>query len=1088
MAEKCAADANNNCDNKNNVDNLHYEVQDTFPFAQYVQPLLAANCSEYAVAHSNLCLQPARQMSEVSFLPHILYAMRRLRLTQLLRVQSYAWPYLKQGADRGAVVVGAPRSGRTLSFVPPLCQVVCTSLAEQRSRRRWELNGPIALVLVADLGRVQQIGGLCNTMLRKAKNEEWLTLVLTVPSAQTPDFFLRWLNGVGCLVATPAQFLWLCSSNLLRMPELRFVAYDDVDLMPMEQLGQVHQQLLSLTRHKQRPQLVITSQSYNHKLLHMLSEFNAHPMLLFGDILEAALYGGVRMRMLLLKRKAKHEELLRLLQRRSPHLLRTVINCHSDAEISDLVRTLEDIGGYKCLPYYQTADMDVRDHVHRWMQNTKGELLLCTDDCPELNIRHAETLVHYSLSDSWSKFKLRHLNLADNLRNRFAPSLTEKGPVEQSSDKDFKQDGLLSLVFLDESNHKQLPRLVDFLQMHQHVEERIVLLARHIRNQLESLKSNEPALCDVLLSLGHCGDTVCSQRHQLLPHDRLLPAQMPTHGDVKLQLIRVYTPTHYCVRLLEHLQPDGTWQPLPRPVTLEMKLQLLQSEDCRRHWPPKARDICTYRNDYGYERVRILRVAPIKQLNLSRTDVAVEVQAMDVDTRLIKTTSGKLYMCPEELRDVPALSIDLRILGMVPFTGERSWHAEDGRQCAEWISAVPQPNFLQASIVVSLAHTIFVHNLAVNSYAPNLQMHVRRFNMCMQLTRRKLAKKCEQAIDKLLGFLASDQLNQTHQTKVEESVPHAVVETHPLKQSQEEEKTADKVPTGRIGYFAQMAMQLGKENRLRLEEQQQEQPLDEKRNTLKDNSVEALYNCLMNCTLLDLQEKQQSAVNCNVPEELLKQIMEPQQEQPKQPKQPEKNRIAENNKTKTTAPQAVEKSPNLHYQTPANIVRPEVIYYQTSCTLELKVILPEDNIEYEAMLHNGRCICFWTLGASESIRYQFTVNTHCPCQSLSHRRQGRTVYLSILKALAETYPLELSFYRFMKPQHEKLNSLEEQRRSRVANFGTRLLQMGYIQGRSIKYNEDDDQLSSDDQAEELIPDACAESVERPIDASEFICD
>jgi len=147
--------------------------------------------------------------------------------------------------------------------------------------------------------------------------------VLTVPSAHSPEFFLRWLNGVGCLVATPAQFLWLRSYDVLKLPDLRFVVYDDVDLMPKDQLNQAHQQLLVLTK-KQHPQLVITSQSYNHKLLHMLHEFNSHPMVLFGDILEAALYGGVKMHMSVLKNEDKLGKLLLLLQQRSPLLLQFI--------------------------------------------------------------------------------------------------------------------------------------------------------------------------------------------------------------------------------------------------------------------------------------------------------------------------------------------------------------------------------------------------------------------------------------------------------------------------------------------------------------------------------------------------------------------------------------------------------------------------------------------------------------------------------------------------------------------------------------------------------------------------------------------
>ncbi|KAH8418580.1 hypothetical protein KR222_002630, partial [Zaprionus bogoriensis] len=1031
-----------------------YEVQDSFSFAQHARPLLTANCSEYAVAHAAVRLQPARQMSEISFLPHILHTMRRLRLTQLLRLQSYAWPYLSRGAGHGAVIVSAPRSGRTLSYVPPLCQVVCTALTEQRCHRpRWHLLGPIAVVLAADLNRVQQIGSLCNAMLRKAKNEEWLALVLTVPSARTTDFFHRLLNGVGCLVATPAQLLWLCNCGLITMPHLRFIVYDDVDLMPPEQLHKAHQQLLALTKGQpQQPQAVIISQSYNARLLHMLCEFDSHPMVLFGDVLEAALYGGARMRLSLLKREAKREELLQLLRQRSPHRLRTVISCHTDADIDELVQTLT-AQGYDCLPYYQTADMDVLERVHRWMQDTRGELLLCTDACPELEIRHAHTLVHYSLSDSWSKFKLRHLALADNLRNQFAQMQKEQQTQQKS-----EQVELLSMVFLDESNNKQLPRLVDFLQMHQRVDEGIVLVARDIRDQLQRAKCNEPALCDLLLSLGECVDTQCEERHQLLPQDRLLPQQFPVDGDVKLQLVRVYSPAHYCVRLLEHLPPGGSWTAVPRRTSLELQLQLLQSQESVRHWPPRAKEICVYRNEHGYERVRILRVDPIERINLSRTDVAVEVQALDVDTRQFKTVSGKLYVCPEELRQAPPLALDLRILGLVPYTGERSWHEEDGRQCADWLSAVPQPHFLQASIVVSLSHTIFVRDLAATSYAPSLKMHVRRFSMCEKATRQQLARKCQHAVARLMAILKAEKA-QLAQQQIEE------ISEKPIEMQQNEKQfnlqlkpiplqvPAANTLTGRRGYFAKLAVQLARENSKqqqekeeRPKEQLQQQRYPQSQQPQSEDCIEALYKCLMNCTLLELDDmsQEEQAAAGNVPDKLLNQIIaSPKAEQRKATTK----KVQQRNKSKATAAVTDDSGQEHHYlyHMPANIVRPDVIYYQTACTLELQVLLPQDNMQYEAMLHNGCCICFWTLTTPEVPSYQFTLNTQCPYEQLSARQQGRTVYLSILKTLAIVYPLDFSFYKFMKPQHEKLNDLEEKRRALVSNFENYLLHRGYIQ-------------------------------------------
>lgn len=602
--------------------------------------------------------------------------------------------------------------------------------------------------------------------------------------------------------------------------------------------------------------------------------------------------------------------------------------------------------------------------------------------------------------------------------------------------------------------------------MHQQVDKLVVQLARSIREQLKRAKYKEPTLCDLLLSLGECVDTQCEQRHHLLMQDRLLSAQMPSSGDVKLLLLRVYTPTHYCVRLLEHLPLGGRWQVLPRNRTLELQLQLLQSKECVHLWPPEVQQICVYHNSNGYERVRILRVDSIGQLNISRTDVPVLVQALDVDTRQFMTTSGKLFICPDELRDEPPLAIDVRIAGLVPYTGERNWHESDGKQCATWLYSMPQPSFLQARILTALSHTLFVHDLAVTSYAPSLQLHVRRLTMCQQLLQKQIAKKCKKTVEKLLEFLENNTCQSLNVQKV--CVP-------PYEKPSLKTKS---LLTGKARMFAKMAMQLGKENGLRLQQKQREQQpqMDDIRTETQidlqqksEDSIEALHNCLMKCTMMQLQQEHtqdhpptQESVK-NLPDVL------------PQPK------VA----NKLAADVVIARVHNIHLQLPLNVLRPEVIYYQTRFTLELQILLPEDKMPYDALLYNGCCVAFWTLRTPGKPIYQFILNTHCPYQQLSHRMQGRTVYISVVKALVATYPHNFSFYKFMKPHYEKLHQMEKERSSRLKNFESYLLYNGYIQSRVMKRTQSSDDLSSDDGSEDSAL-SCREHVEHARDDPEFV--
>jgi len=179
-------------------------------------------------------------------------------------VQSYTWPHLTGGAGHGAMIVGAPRSGRTFAYVPAVCHVVCKALTQSRNQLKdlppgaWQADqyGPMALILVPDLQRVRQVSAMCRAMLRKAEKEEWLTLTLTAPSSKSSEFFLKLLNGVGCMVVTPAQLAWFWQEapGLMRFRCLQFLVYDDVDLMSEEQLTsaqQVLQEVMPLTHYPQ---------------------------------------------------------------------------------------------------------------------------------------------------------------------------------------------------------------------------------------------------------------------------------------------------------------------------------------------------------------------------------------------------------------------------------------------------------------------------------------------------------------------------------------------------------------------------------------------------------------------------------------------------------------------------------------------------------------------------------------------------------------------------------------------------------------------------------------------------------------------
>ncbi|KAH8244807.1 hypothetical protein KR032_000555, partial [Drosophila birchii] len=1070
---------------KNNEPKLDYG-EEAFVNKIAIRPLVAANCTDYVVAHSNAALRPIRQISEVFLLPHILEVMHKLGLNRLLRIQSHTWPHLVVDRGHGAMVVAAPHSGRTLSYIPPVCDVVCRAILDAKKVKLDHLSespllGALAVILVPDLERVRHVGALCNAFVRKICHSKTFTPVLGIPSNENPEFFHRLFNGVGCLVATPAQLVWIMKdrTDLMQFKHLKVIVYDDIDLMVPEMLTKAEEVLkLLMPMDRSHPQLVMVSQSYDPGQMAKLKLLNSNPALIFGDMLEAAMYGEMRLRIALCPEQAKINEVLKLLQLRPPKDYRTVILCSDDANMRRLVRLLEEEEEeekhyYSCLPYYQDANLEVGEQVHSWLKETRGIILLATDNCPELSIRHAHTLIHYSMSDSWSKFKMRHLAIADNLTNRLD---------RDTSSRREKTKGLplYSLVLLDDTNQKELPRLVDFAKKYQPVDDAIVAVARQIRQQLTKLHCNQNVLCRQIMLLGDCINSLCEERHHADHLDRPT-ALVPASGDIKVLLVRVYSPTHFCVHLLEHLPPGQSWKSFPSPPVQQMRLQLMQGDSSskERYWPPIAGAVCLCRTAVHKIRVRVLKVEPIKNVNLTNINLKVLVQALDEDTRIFSVRSGQLYKCPEELQAESPMAIDLRLFGMVPHSGERDWSEEDRRAIELKLRNLPKECFLQANIQFATAHTIFVRNLMAISYAKSLKIHVQQFNLGRHLTETQLAKSCQQAKNKILAIFEDETTTVLDPVKLKnakQSEPKVEVE----EKVQLKEETKENNPPNQMGFKCVWRNRLARELKL-LEEEEQEakelsdmpKPLEQKedketaeqqlKQTLNNEGISQLLQCINNIAALQLEdtkatpEEDQSHMLLAA-SKFLDHIDNGNQTSVNgKPKKSHKKKDTKKDSADFKAiPQCNSK---MQLQLPANVARPPTTYYQTLTTLELQVLLPDDGYKYTALLDNN-LVLFHANHPSSEIRYQFQLSMGVPYGKLIAYMRGRTVYLSVKKLVAMPDPLNFhAYHRFLKPNHEKYGQLDKCQEEQVEKFTEYAKRMAL---KEMKYEDLDEEESADE--------------------------
>ncbi|KAI8033017.1 hypothetical protein M5D96_014231 [Drosophila gunungcola] len=900
------------CAPPKDMDDPNDAVGDSYCAKDAIRPLVASNCSEHVVAHSTRPMQPARRFSDVA----------------------YTWPHLDAGLGHGALIVGAPRSGRTFAYVPAVCQAVCKSLTESRQWRirhpgQWQPDalGALALILVPDLQRVRQVSAVCHALLRKTSTEDWVTLTLNVPSGAKSEFFLRLLNVVGCLVATPAQLtsFLLEARGLLRFPRLQFLVYDDVDQMPGEQLRNAQQALQEILPTTHYPQVVMVSQSYSDTLMAKLKAVSDQPAVIFGDILEAALYGGTRIRISLVRSQTKSIEVAQLLQLRPPQDYRTVIYCKDDGDLRGLAVALED-HGFRCLPYCQNSVLEDREKVHNWQEKSGGLILLCTDDCPELTIRNAHTLIHHGMSTACYSM------------------IATKGSFPTS---------WISYNYT------------------RNVDPALAALVQRIRKDAVVTRGKKHALCGQILMLGECRDPVCERRHHVDADVDRRASYVPASGDVKVQLVRVYSPTHFCVRLLEHRPPEGSWQTLPHLAVQEMRLKLPQTKEPLRYWPPVAGAICML-----HTYVHVQRASPGAQ---GHAAVATD-------------------------------GFDLRLLGMVPQSGESSWTEEERRQIEFLLTQLPKDHFLQANVQFATANTLFVQDLLAMVYADNFKVHLRRLNLCQKLVNTQLARRCEHAKKKILDFF-EEMFNK--EVKVEQEVEEKIRKTQ--------------------------------------------------RFNCNEEGMSQLYECLMNCAMLQVQDKKHAVKDTDPvvedPAEFLNKVMNGGSKQCDSPAVDQKQKKKNKAKSAHTAIYLDE----IPLQAHPNVVRPQGTYYQTISTLELQVCLPEDDHEYRAELLDNQ-IFFRATSTSSALIHQFILSLKFPYSKMRHHMTGRTVYISVIKSLAYIDPLDFGEYRFLKHNHEMFSKIDDYLGKKLVEIKRFLEDRVYVK-QIAKLEESSD--NSDDEERDL---------------------
>ncbi|XP_037710472.1 putative ATP-dependent RNA helicase SoYb isoform X2 [Drosophila subpulchrella] len=665
------------------------------------------------LAHSAETVDPVRSYNELHLCKEIQLAMNDLKFHSPLPTQMYSWPHLVQGGS--LVLVNGSGTGRSWSYLPVVCSSVLRSLQNAPTSLEDRLApGPLALLVVDSVENAKKLTSHCDFLMRDYNTE--FPNVVNTHAYSMDDVYLILLNSCGVLVTTMTHLLDILVStlNLVDLTRLQFLIFDDFDRMRLgnpQLLDEVLQKVHSfgcLTM-----QLVLVAQQWHSEKYRKLLKRSIKPLILFGDFFEAALYGGLKMKIILRNSALKTKQLLEILAAQEGPRKRTLIYCKDQMELDHLKIVLTG-AGHQCVGISRALNLEPH------------ELMLVKDSQlqEQLPMRNIELLIHFSLSESWLRFASRFHTMAGNIRNLLT---TSPGNEKHS---------LVTYLMLDERNSREWSRTIKFLQDHG-IETKELMPHSWLK-----LDDSLP-YCPYLLSSGDCNRNQCNKRHYYVSTDLPGPGNPLQQAGtlIRCKLYQVYDAVHMAVWPMKYKTKDSTtWIKVPypsNPSTLVLKMSLGVPKKV--HSPCNLNDVCFVLYQETWRRVRIVDIPP-KQL--------VSVQFLDHGREIVQVKPSELKQCPEKYRTLPPLAMDIRLSELVPAGEEGKWSANTIQWVQENLHVV-DGQVIQICVDCAVLDVVYVKEVALIEECPTMLTSVYKIFLSKELLRQGFAKTDKSSIQEL---------------------------------------------------------------------------------------------------------------------------------------------------------------------------------------------------------------------------------------------------------------------------------------------------------------------------------------------------
>ncbi|XP_043068647.1 putative ATP-dependent RNA helicase SoYb [Drosophila bipectinata] len=661
----------------------------------------------YVLAHS---LEPATPINDLNNIP-IWHAVKNEMYNHSIYspspLQQYAWPHLCNGGSM--ILINSNATCRTWSYLPIICSTVQQSCFSAPTSPA--ASGPLAILVTDSQHHANTLfRQVSNLMQNQDKNQ---TKIVNGHDHSERDLSILLLNSFSILVTTLSQLhtIIMDKPGVIDKNRLLSLVLDDFQTM-QENCPEIMDDVMHRLNDLRNPktQIVIIAQKWQSKPFGKLLKSMPNPLILFGNFLEAAMYGQLVLRLSVQGDDVQFDNLLSILEPKNSVTKRTLIFFKTDQELRRIQNMLLDIG-YKCIGILKAEEQQ------------PNQLLLVSDQqgVVQLPNRNIEMLIHYSFPTSWSKFAHRFHAHSDIIPNLVAAPLTGN------------EKRITSVVLLNEDTQAEYLRLVDFLHFHDiPLSEKLAQMARAC--QEKDLGSRQ--ICPNFLNEGSCHNFNCYKRHEYIPEDMPDPENplMKSGTVIRARLNKIYEPDHMSMWPLEYrVQGQDCWIDVGHHISYwTFSLQMSMGERKVLN-PYRLHDVCVVIRHGQVQRVRIVDIPPRRP---------VVVQQMDHGSELLYVKPNELLQCPDEkFTNQPAMALNIRLSGVEGACRRgQKWSDNSKLWTHEMLSNIGNNTHLQVIVDFSIQNVIHVKEIALVEECPSMRTSIYKLLLSKELVSRRFAK------------------------------------------------------------------------------------------------------------------------------------------------------------------------------------------------------------------------------------------------------------------------------------------------------------------------------------------------------------